>query len=110
MGDWLGPQLVPCQNCNDGDQRSCPNFQSHSTEVKWGAHALVAIQDSNVRRFFVGRAEGGRSVFPGSGNSCKFVWIKLFDSADYKGIAQSAQGVLGGVAVQAMPSIAADVG
>jgi hypothetical protein len=100
MGDRLGRQLAPSQNCNDGDQRSCPNFHSHSTEVKWGAHALVAIQDSNVRRFFAGRAEGGRPVFPGSGNGCKLIWIKLFDSADYKGITQSAQGVLGGVTVQ----------
>ena len=56
MGDRLGPQLVPCQNCNDGDQRSCPDFQSHSTEGKWSAGALIAIQDSNVRRVF--RGEG----------------------------------------------------
>ena len=100
MGDRLGSHLVPGQHCNDGDQRSCPDFQSHSTEGKWSAGALIAIQDSNGRRFFLGRAEGGRSVFPGSGNSYKFVWIKVFDSADYKGIAQSPQRLLGRVAVQ----------
>jgi len=100
MEGWLSSHLVPSQNCNDGDQRSCPDFQSHLTEVKWEAQALVAIQDNNVRRLFLGRAKSGRSVFPGSKNGCELIWIKVFDSSDYKGITQGAQGVLGVVAVQ----------